>query len=148
MCLKKIWQHRCLIQYLVQLDDATLENTNAYRTSFCCAVMISPYIHIFVSLGHPDLLRSTHTLSGLAPARLYCRQCLPRGSRLASVNTCSANGLFSGLSSSRDIPHMSCESPGGVGVGRQRRRSSLLVRSAFSAASTLCKVGKVKIRRI
>jgi len=42
---------------------------------------------------------------------------------------------------------MSGERPGGVGVGLQRNLSSLLVRSAFSAASTLCKVGKVKISR-
>jgi hypothetical protein len=44
-----------------------------------------------------------------------------------------------------DMPQIDSDSPGGVGVGRQRNDLASSPRSAFSAASTLCNVSKVSI---
>lgn len=66
---------------------------------------------------------------------------MPLGSRPAEVRLDRAASLCSGSSSSSDIPQIESDSPGGVGVGRQKVES----RSSLSAARTLKSVSKVRI---
>jgi len=53
---------------------------------------------------------------------------------------------FSKISS--DIPHIALDKPGGVGVGLTAVFVESLFRNRFSAASTRCKVEKVRMVRI